>query len=219
MKNKLTKNYIYRVLVFFLMAIGVGFTSCLSIKADIGLGAWDAIARSLSYIAPIKIGTIATFLNLFCIAGQIILLRDQFKWINLLQLAVSVLVGTSINYFYYDLFARFNPTNYYFRLAILIGAFIVMSICLSVIVILDVIGLPVEFFCAAIAQTFHLEFGKVRQYYDVVVILIVLVLTLIFKIPLTLREGTLIIALILGPLISFFTPYSEKVLLKFGLID
>ncbi|WP_018658768.1 YczE/YyaS/YitT family protein [Allofustis seminis] len=219
MKQIFSKNYLYKVFIFFIMVIVFAFSGSLSIKANVGLGAWDAVSRSLSYVTSIKIGTLIMILNALCVLGQIILLRSKFNWINILQFAVSFTVGTFFNFFYYDVLAAFDTEQYMVRVLMLVVACVLMAMSLSIIVTLDVIGMPVEFFCAAIARVLDMDFGKVRQYYDFVTMALVIILTLIFKTPLTIREGTLIIALLLGPMITFFIPYAESLLIKIGAIQ
>ena len=216
--KNITMNDIKRFGLFFIMAVGVGFCVSLSLKADIGLGAWDALSQSLSYLKNIKIGTISIILNTMLVLGQIFLLRKDYKWINLLQFAVSFIMGWVVNFFYYDFFENFNPESYLIRLVLLVSSCLLMAFCLSFIVTLDVIGMPIEFFCAAVARVFHLEFGKVRQYFDFIMIGVVVLITLIFNVTFTLREGTVIVAFLLGPMISFFIPYAEKILFKLELI-
>ncbi|NLC64773.1 MAG: hypothetical protein GX753_03800, partial [Erysipelothrix sp.] len=66
---KIFKQYL--ALVVSVMITGLG--AAMSLKAGIGVGPWDALAQSLSYITLIKVGTVGMILNILCIFGQMIL--------------------------------------------------------------------------------------------------------------------------------------------------
>lgn len=73
----------YLVLIFLIMLTGIG--TAFSLKAAVGVGAWDALIQSLSFLGALRVGTVGMILNIICIIGQILFLRKDFKWINLLQ--------------------------------------------------------------------------------------------------------------------------------------
>lgn len=79
--------------------MGFAFT----LKANVGVGAWDALSASLNSLTGIEVGTLGMILNIACVFGQMIILRKEFKLIQILQIPFSILLGIVINYVLYDI--------------------------------------------------------------------------------------------------------------------
>ena len=91
----------YFMIIFSFMIVGIGFA--FTLKANVGVGAWDALSASLNSLTGIEVGTLGMILNIVCVLGQIIILRKDFKMIQFLQIPLSVLLGIVINYVLYDI--------------------------------------------------------------------------------------------------------------------
>ncbi len=88
-------------------------------KVALGTGAYDALALSISSVTAIEVGTVGLITNCICIAIQILMLRKKYRLMFLLQIPVSLLMGITINYFYYIVFAGMNSDFYIVRLVLL----------------------------------------------------------------------------------------------------
>lgn len=211
---KLFKQYL--ALVVSVMITGLG--AAMSLKAAIGVGPWDALAQSLSYITLIKVGTVGMILNILCIFGQMILQKKDFKLISLLQFPIGILNGMWINYLYYDVLGPIPIESYGLRVVMFVVAILLIASSISFMMELNIVSFSLEAFCLALAEKYQLRFAHLRQLGDVLFVLISIALTLIFRVPFTLREGSILIALSFGPLLSFFMPKMEKILVKLDLI-
>ncbi|WP_080147289.1 YczE/YyaS/YitT family protein [Marinilactibacillus piezotolerans] len=192
---------------FSLMLISmvfVAFSASLTIKAAIGLAAWDAIAQSLSHLSAIQVGTIGMVLNISCVVGQMILLKRTFPPRQFLQIPISVLLGVLINYFYYTFFASLTLDNYAVTLVIFLIGTVLASFAVSMVMVLNIITFPLEGFCMALAKKTKYHFAFIRQMVDILAIFFTLVLTFSLDVPMTAREGTVIGMLIFAPLMGFF---------------
>ncbi|TLG71234.1 hypothetical protein [Culicoidibacter larvae] len=218
MKRKSKYNWL-QITLFLLAVVGVGMAASVTIKMMIGVGAWDAICQSLYFMTGIEIGTIGIGLNVILLLAQIALLRKNFRPINLLQIPLSLLLGVVVNWTLYSLLTDFFIDNYLLQLLIFTLAIATMAFCVSLIVILDVVPFPAEGICLAISTVTKWPFARVRQGFDVLCIISSLILTLIFSLTFTIREGTIIGMLILGPLLGFFIPRLEKLLEAHGIIQ
>ena len=210
--GKTFKRYMIAVLAFVFIGIGSAFT----IKANIGLGAWDAIANSVANLFHAKIGTIGMIFNCSCIAGQLVILRTKFRPVQLLQIPVSILLGTVVNFVFYNLLT-FPLDNYILRIIVCVGSLLFVAFAVSVIMIVDAITCPLEAFCMALTDVLPFKFHVLRQAADVLCILAVFVLTLVFKVPLTLGLGTIIGMLIFGPALGKFMKMLYPVMKRMGL--
>jgi len=195
---------IYRMVLFIILIILVGIGASLTLKATVGVGAWNALAQSISHLSHVKVGTIVMALNSFCVLGQWLLLRRRFGMRNLLQLPVGIVIGAVINIIYYDVLGGFTVETYFYRLVLLIIAYNILAVSVAAVIVLDVISFPLEGFCMVLSEQKGWSFSSVRQFADVFSILIVLILTLSMSIESTIREGTFIGMFLLGPLMGYY---------------
>lgn len=91
---------IKRMLVCFFMIILISCGASLTLKAAIGVGAWDALALTGSSISGIKVGTVGMLLNFICIFIELMILRKNFKIKHALQIALCIIVGYTVNFFF-----------------------------------------------------------------------------------------------------------------------
>ena len=213
--NKTVKSYSLLTLLIILVSIGVA----LMVKTGTGLGPWDAMALTFSYLTGMKIGTLGMISNFLCIFGQIVLLGKNFKKINFLQIPISILLGSTVNFFLYTVFKELTFESYMLRITIAVFSIISISFLVGAIVCLGLPTFSLEGFCSAVHQKTGIPFAKFRQWMDFFCVGLIIVLTLIFPIKWSLREGTIICMVIFGPLLGIFMPKIEKIYEKIGLID
>lgn len=190
------------LLIFLLVMVGLG--ASVSLKAAIGVGAWDAMAQSFSFLTGIKVGTMGMIFNSLCVLGQAIVLKRNFKWVHLLQLPLSVFLGTIVNFFLYEVLGQVTIESYVINLLLLTVALVFISLAVGAVMLLDMVTFALEGLCMAISQVTGIGFAKIRQRADILSILVILMLTFGFSLPLSLREGTILGMLIFAPLMGFF---------------
>lgn len=208
------KRYILIVLAFMIVGTGCAFT----VKANVGIGAWDALAKSTSDIASIAVGTAGMIFNCSCVLGQIIVLRKDFKLIQLLQIPLSVVLGIVVNFVYYNLlvfpFDSFIGGVIMYTLATEVCAFGV-----SIVMLLDEVTFALEGFCMALTRILPFKFSSIRQAVDVITIIVIFILTYLFHIPLSVGVGTIIGMLIFGPSLGIFMKLFKPILKKRNLLN
>ena len=212
MKN--IKRYIALIVFVSLVGCAAG----LSLKAAIGVSAWDALTQTFSDLIHIKVGTMGIILNCSCILGQIVILKKDFKPIQLLQAVVSIILGSVINFMLYEVYT-FELTAYWQNIALLIIAYILMSMLVGAVMTLNVVTFALEGLCMALERITPFEFAKIRQAVDVVSIILCFILSFALKLPLAVREGTVIGMIMFAPLMGKFMKIEEKLFKKWGLID
>ncbi len=212
MKN--IKRYIALVILVSLAGCG----AALSLKAAIGVSAWDALTQTFSDLIHIKVGTMGMILNCSCIVGQIIILKKDFKPIQLLQAVVSIILGSVINFMLYDVYT-FELTAYWQNIALLILAYILMSMLVGAVMTLNIVTFALEGLCMALERITPFEFAKIRQAVDVISIILCFILSFALKLPLAVREGTVIGMIMFAPLMGQFMKIESKLFKKWDLID
>ncbi len=207
-----------RIILYLVFLTLTGFGAALTIKMSVGNGAWDALAKSISNISGVKVGTMGMILNSSCVLVQILIERKNFNLNKLLQVPASIANGYIINFFYYKVLGNVIIDNYVMRLAIFIMGMIVLSFAVSGIMITDVIVFPLESLCNVISDKTGKLFHKIRQNVDIVSIVVTFLLIFLTKTEYTLREGTIISMLIFGPLMGVFMPLIKNTFTKYELI-
>ena len=157
-KKETTRRYILFITGLFINAIGIS----LIIRAGLGSSPISSLPYTISLGFPITLGTLTFILNLLLIAGQIVLLKKDFKKIQWLQLPVSVLFG-----FFIDLsmliLAWVMPEFYPWKIVTLLLGCMILGLGVSLEVIANVVMLSGEAFVHAISQKKKKEFGLILR--------------------------------------------------------
>ena len=210
------KRYILFIVGLFFIALGIAFTK----HGELGVSPISSVANILNIRFPqISMGNWLFIWNCVLILGQILILRKNFKLIQLLQLPLSLLFGWFTDFGMWCV--SFIPVSFYgMRLVMVIIGVVVLAfgICLSVIA--NVIMNSGEAIVKAISDVLKKNFGDIKVIFDVSCVALSIILSLIFfdfKIEGT-REGTIIAAFCVGFVVKWFskrlTVPVEKILKK-----
>ena len=204
-------------LVFFVTMVSFG--CALTLKAGIGVGAWDALAQTGSEILLIPVGTVGMIFNFMCILIQVIVLRKDFKIIQLLQIPVSILLGVIINFVLYDIFGNFIVDEYIVQVLLLILGYLICSFAVAAVMVLDVVTFALEGACMAVSKVTNKKFHVLRQLVDIICVVIILIVAFALDLPLAIREGTIIGMLLFGPLMGIFMKLLKPIFKKIHLVE
>ena len=143
-------------------------------------------------------------MNMLFILLQVLLLRKNFQFIQLLQIGTNFLFSAFIDVDM-SLLSWLNPSSIPLRLIGLAAGCVILAFGICVEVAPDVIVVPGEGVVRAIARVSGREFGKVKICFDVTLIAISFLSSLLFFHGLQgIGIGTVISALAVGPIVSFF---------------
>lgn len=208
-KDKKIAKYLIIVLGF--MIVGVGFA--LTLKANVGVGAWDALSASLNSLTGIEVGTLGMILNIMCVIGQMMILKKDFKMIQLLQIPLSVLLGLVINFVLYDVLV-FPFDSFVGGIIMYIISTEVCVIGVALIMVLDEVTFALEGFCDALSKVIPLQFHVIRQWVDILSFCLIIIVTLFTHIPYSIGIGTIIGMIIFGPSLGLFMKLFKKMLVN-----
>ena len=199
--NPFAQDIIQRYLLFiiglFFSAMGVAITK----KGELGVSPISSVANVMW--------------NCALILGQILLLRQKFQWIQLLQVPLSFLFGWFTDFGVW-LISFFTPTKYWMQICLVIAGTIVLGFGISLAVIANVILNSGEAFVKALSDTIHKEFGNVKVFFDISCVGIAVLLSFLFFHKLVgTREGTIFAALCTGFVVKFFNRLLKKTLETF----
>jgi len=178
-----------------------------AIKAGIGVLPVDAAITSIATLIGMKVGTFSMLFHGSFFLGQIAMERRNFKKTEFLQLLYITLGGSVLNFFLYTVLRDVSFSFYPLRLIVCVLAFAVSSFGCTLVLETHLMRTPMEGCIQMIAERIGTTMGKLRQKIDVVLVIISVVISLAFGVEWTLREGTIIAALIFGPMFDFWKKY------------
>jgi uncharacterized protein len=190
-------RYLMLLIGLFIMAFGVS----LSTRANLGTSPIASVPYVLSMVLPWTMGEITATMQILFVLIQILLLRENYEWIQLLQIGVAVVFG----YFTDMTLAIVSgiKTNYYllqWLLCLLSLFFVGFGIFLEVKS--DVVIPPGEGLVRVIAQIMKKEFGKIKIPFDCTLVTISIIISLCsFHSLKGVREGTIAAAILVGAII------------------
>lgn len=188
------------------------FGAVFVIRAALGTSPIAAIPYSLSLIIPkLTLGNWTIIMNIVLILVQVILLKGKM---NVFQVFLQVLTTFFYGYFsdfFMWVLQAYAPSLYIVKLCSLVAGCAIIAFGLYLEITADVTMLPDDAFVRAIAKVSQKEYGTIKTISDVSMTVIAAIICLVFLKKLVgVREGTIIISLITGNIMSFYTKKFKK---------
>ena len=196
----MVKKIGYTLLGILLVYASVAF----AIKAAIGVLPVDAAITTVADVIGMKVGTFSMLFHGSFFVGQIVMEGRKFRKTEFLQILYITLGGSVLNFFLYTVLKNVAFTFYPVRLVVCVLAFLISAFGCTMVLETHLMRTPMEGCIQMIAERIGTTMGKLRQKIDIVLVLVSVALTLIFGTEWTLREGTIIAALIFGPAMDFW---------------
>lgn len=199
-RQRLIKRYLWFTLGVCINSFGVAFIT----KAALGTSPISSIPYVLDLAFPPTFGETTFAVNTLYVILQAVLLRRDFKPIQLLQLVVnlvfSALIDVSMSFL-----GWLNPATLPLQLASLAVGCAILGFGVSVEVAPNVITVPGEGIVRAIAAVTEKPFGTVKTCFDTTLVVIACIMSFIFFGRLNgLGVGTIISALAVGRLCNLY---------------
>ena len=200
-KPSFLKRLVLLIFGLFLSALGVALLK----NAALGVSPISSAANIVSIAVPeLSLGTWLIIWNCVLIWGQFLILRRDFRPVELLQLPLSVLFGlfTDLSTSILD-FAE--PGSYIECFALVVLGTVTMALGISLTVIADVIMNSGEALVKAVSDKTGKAFGSVKIAFDACCVALAVALSFILCGEiLEVREGTLVAALLTGVFVNLF---------------
>ncbi|WP_286171690.1 YczE/YyaS/YitT family protein [Gracilibacillus phocaeensis] len=188
--------------LFLLSLFNMGLGISLVTLAHLGTTPITSPPYVLSLYLPISFGMLTMLFNLLFVFVEILLLGKDFPKKQYLQFIVGPVLGLAIDFWSY-LIRFFPQTDYWLQLSMVIVGCVIITHSTILQIKAQVINNPAEGIVKAISSKVTKEFGEVKLYFDVgLVVMAVVISILAFGTVQGIREGTIISALMIGPLIK-----------------
>ena len=185
----------------FLSALGVALLK----KSALGVSPISSAANIVSIAVPeLSLGTWLIIWNCVLIWGQFLILRRDFRPVELLQLPLSVLFGlfTDLSM---SILNFAEPGSYIECFALVVLGTVTMALGIRLTVIADVIMNSGEALVKAVSDKTGKAFGSVKIAFDACCVALAVALSFILCGEiLEVREGTLVAALLTGVFVNLF---------------
>ena len=204
MKRSAPAQWASRVVLYvvglFFMALGVAF----AVNSDLGVSPVTSLPYVVSLIADRALGTCVIAVYGVYIVLQILILRREFRLINLTQILFSTVFGYFTDFTKW-LLADFALPTYAGQLAMLAISIVAVAFGVFLYMETDLVPMPMEGLTQAIARKAGKPFHNVKIVVDCTTVVIGIVLSLVFlRGLLGIREGTVITAIVVGKVVAVF---------------
>ncbi|MBM6869523.1 hypothetical protein H7U37_02930 [Pseudoflavonifractor phocaeensis] len=205
---------IYVVGLFF-MALGVA----LSVNANLGISPVNSLPYVVSVISGIDQGTCVIIIFCLYILVQILILRREFRLIDLTQIVFSTIFGYLVNFAKW-LVGDFALPTYVGQLVMMAVSIVVVALGVALYVEAGLVNMPMEGMTMAMARKLGKPFHNVKIVVDCFVVALGAILSLVFLHRLDgVREGTVIAAVVTGKILALIKPRLVPLFTRLGLYD
>lgn len=196
--NKLSGVVFKRYLLLFIGLAIMAFGVALSIKARLGTSPISSVPYVVSLFSPLTVGTATILMHCVFILLQILILRKNYHFIQLMQLPVAIFFGYLTDLGVWAVQGITCNTYWQQWLICLSGIFLV-AVGVSFEVKAGVVVLAGEGVVLAICKVLPIKFGYMKVIFDVTLVAIACVLSFVFIGRLQgVREGTVAAAVMVG---------------------
>lgn len=200
------RRYLLFVASLFINAFGIAFIT----KALLGTSPITSVTYALSLFTPFTMGIWTILLNLLFVVLEPFLmtrkdLREDLR-MYLLQIPISFCFGLFIDFSMFML-SWLEPSVYVMQVTVLLIGCIILALGIALEVKANAAMMAGEYFVKTITRRFHGEFGYVKLGFDITLLTIACILSLVFLSYIQgVREGTVVSALLVGPIVHFVSP-------------
>lgn len=203
-KNDSRKHFAARCALLLaglaVMALGVA----LSIKAELGTSPISSVPYVSGLISGLSVGTTTIIVNSLFVLAQILMLRSQYDWYQLLQIPVAIVFGLMIDMFSL-LMGDIVLSSYIQQWLFCAAGIIFVALGVSMEVTAELITTAGEGLVLAICQVTSFKFGNVKVAGDVTLVILAAAASLLVLGELAgVREGTAAAAVLVGLLTKQF---------------
>lgn len=203
----LMRRYLLFIVAAFINAFGIAAIT----RATLGTSPITSLTYVLSMFTSLSMGQWTILVNILFVLIELPMMRKcDFKEdmrIYLLQIPISVCFGYFIDVSM-ALLNWLHPVEYYMKIVTLLAGCAILGFGIAVEVKANVAMMSGEYLVRVVSRRLKADFGYVKLGLDVTLLLLACVFSLVFMSGIRgVREGTLIAALIVGPIVHFVTPW------------
>lgn len=195
-------SFIKRLLFWLLGIIILSLGASLTIKANMGVGAWDALNVGLSRIYGLTVGSFVIIIGIILLFVNAVLLKSRPDYMAVFTFFI---IGSLIDLWMLVVFRNFEPNEFIIKLVTLVVGLLIIGLGVAIYLQPKFPLNPIDNFMMGVSKRLGVSIVVAKTIGE----LIALVLALIVKGPI--GFGTIIVTIGIGPSIQLFVPFIEKV--------
>ncbi|MCD8376413.1 MAG: DUF6198 family protein [Oscillospiraceae bacterium] len=201
------KRFAFMLAGVFVTAFGLA--AC--VKAELGISPITTLAYTVHNVIPaISLGTFTFMQHILFFLLTVLLLRRDFKPYQLLMLPCSFLFGRFIDLSEY-LLSPLPVPNYFVQAVVLLASCVIVGLGFSMIISSGVALDANTAFLNALSLRTGKPYSKLKVLTDLIIVALAALVGLIFlRTVVGIREGTVVAAVAIGPIVGFFNRYLCK---------
>ena len=201
--KKILEKYLVFVVGLYFLAVGI----VLIVRSALGTTPISSVNYVLSLNTPLTLGAWTFIINVLLIMGQLWLVRKVGSRQDVIEILLQIPFS-----FIFSAFIDFNmiittglhPNDYLMSLALLIIGCVIQSIGVVLEIKPRVAMMSAEGFVKYASRYCNKEFGKFKVYFDITLVSLAVVISLMFTQRIEgIREGSFIAACITGYIVTF----------------
>ncbi len=194
-----------RGIIFLAGLLLLAFGIAVSTISGLGVSPLNCLAFVISQILNTQMGYITAALYIVYVLIEIPIKGKNFKATDLLQIPVAILFGLFVNWTK-TLVSGITCAFYWQSLLCTLISIVLIAAGTTIYVIPNLVYQAPEGLIMAICDRWHLKFGNVKTGFDVTIVVIAFIVSLIFTHSIIgIREGTLIAAIGVGLCVGFLS--------------
>ena len=214
MKKSTPSQWAARVVLYviglFFMALGVAF----AVNSNLGVSPVTSLPYVVSLISGTALSTCVIIVYGIYIVLQILILRREFRIINLTQIIFSTIFGYFTDFTKW-LLADFTLPTYAGQLVMLAISIVVVAFGVFLYMEVDLVPMPMEGLTQSIARKVGKPFHNVKIVVDCSSVILGIILSFVFLHGLLgIREGTVITAIVVGKVMGLFRKPLQPIVQK-----
>jgi uncharacterized membrane protein YczE len=186
------------ILGLFILALSVS----ISVRSDLGVSPVSSVPLVFSKVFNIEFGNMTIIEFSAYVVIQVLILRKDFKWIQLLQIACAVIFGKFVT-LTSTMIAGWQPGSYIERLGMIALATIGIAVGIKLYLLADIVPQAADGLVQTISRKWGFKLPNVKNIFDICSVAVAASVSLIATGRLVgLREGTVICALGVGRVLA-----------------
>lgn len=203
----LIRRYLLFALALFVNAMGIAYIT----KANLGTSPITSVTYVASMFTPLTMGQWTIVLNLLFVLLELpFMTRRQVREdlrMYLSQVVITFFFGLCIDLCMF-IIQHLTPATYLSQIINLLIGCVILALGIALEVKADVAMMAGEYFVRVLVKKFHKDFGYLKLAFDWSLVAIAVLLSFVFMGELKgVREGTVIAALLVGPIVHFVSPW------------
>lgn len=197
------RNHIIKYLFYVVGLIIVSFGIALTIKSNLGAGAWDALNVGLSTSTGLTVGQWVMIVGAILILTNALLGKQRPDYLAFFTIFI---IGSMIDFWLLIVMENWSFETFINQFIILIIGVITLSFGIAAYLQPKLPLIPIDGFMVAVQKRFGIGITFAKTMTEMTA----LILAFIFGGPIGI--GTIIIIFLIGPTIQFFDPKAGKLL-------